>query len=60
MRKSSKREYELDRSYDYADSYGFHNAKANVGFVKLRARRRLRRQNKSEIKSLSYNLKQFM
>lgn len=47
MRKSNKREYELDRAYDYADSYGFHNAKANVGFVKRRARRRLRHQNKS-------------
>lgn len=42
MRKSIKREYELDRSYDYDDSYGFHNAKENVGFVKRKARRRFR------------------
>lgn len=49
MRKSNKREYELDRSYDYAESYGFHNAKANVGFVKRRARRRFRHQTKSNL-----------
>lgn len=34
MRKSVKREYELDRSYDYSESYGFKNTKQNVGFVK--------------------------
>lgn len=49
MRKSNKREYELDRSYDYAESYGFNNAKANVGFVKRRARRRFRHQTKSNL-----------
>lgn len=49
MRKSVKREYELDRAYDYAESCGFHNAKANVGFVKRRARRRLRQQLKPSL-----------
>lgn len=42
MRKSVKREKELDRSYDYADSVGFKRAAQNVGFVKRRANRRLR------------------
>lgn len=42
MRKSQKRDYELDRTYDYAD------AAANVGFVKRRARRRFRHQRKKE------------
>lgn len=46
MRKSVKREYELDRSYDYDESYGFKNTKRNVGYVKRRARRRLRQQYK--------------
>lgn len=46
MNKSVKKNYELDRSYDYADSAGFSNAKANVGFVKKRSHRRLRRDNK--------------
>lgn len=50
MRKSVKREYELDRVYDYADSVGFHNTKRNVGFVKRRSHRRLRRQMK-EVRS---------
>lgn len=50
MRKSVKREYELDRSYDYAESYGFPNAKQNVGFVKRRARRRFRHQTKYQMK----------
>ena len=49
MRKSVKREYELDRSYDYADSYGFKNTKRNVGFVKRRAHKRLRRQLKKNM-----------
>lgn len=50
MRKSVKREYELDRSYDYSESYGFKNTKQNVGFVKKRAHRRLRQQLKATIK----------
>ena len=49
MKKSTKKEKELDRSYDYADAYGFSNAAANVGFVKRRARRRLRHDEKSEL-----------
>ena len=49
MRKSTKREKELDRAYDYADSYGFSNAAANVGFVKRRARRKLRHDEKKEL-----------
>ena len=48
MRKSVKREYELDRSYDYAESYGFKSTKQNVGFVKKRSHKRLRRQLKME------------
>ena len=48
MRKSQKRDYELDRTYDYADAYGFANAAANIGFVKKRARRRFRHQKKKE------------
>lgn len=46
MRKSVKREKELDRSYDYADSVGFKRAAKNVGFVKCRANRRLRHDTK--------------
>lgn len=42
MRKSVKREYELDRSYDYSEAYGFKNTKQNVGFVKKRSHKRLR------------------
>lgn len=57
MRKSNKREYELDRSYDYDESYGFHNAKENVGFVKLRSRRRFRHQIKSYINRYCYHYK---
>lgn len=49
MRKSIKREYELDRAYDYAEAYGFKNAKQNVGFVKRRSHRRFRRQKKKEL-----------
>lgn len=49
MKKSTKKEKELDRSYDYADAYGFSNAAANVGFVKRRARRRLRHDEKREL-----------
>ena len=49
MKKSTKKEKELDRSYAYADAYGFSNAAANVGFVKRRARRRLRHDEKSEL-----------
>jgi hypothetical protein len=48
MRKSVKREYELDRSYDYGEAYGFKNTKRNVGLVKRRAHRRLRQQLKAE------------
>ena len=46
MRKSVKREYELDRSYDYSESCGFKDTKQNVGFVKKRSHKRLRRQMK--------------
>ena len=46
MRKSVKREYELDRSYDYGEAYGFKNTKRNVGFVKRRSHKRLRQQLK--------------
>lgn len=46
MRKSVKREKELDRSYDYAEAYGFSNAAANVGFVKRRANRKIRHDAK--------------
>ena len=55
MRKSVKREKELDRTYDYADSCGYSNAAANVGFVKRRARRRLRHDEKREDKREFYN-----
>lgn len=34
MRKFVKREYELDRSYDYAESYRFKRTNKNVGLVK--------------------------
>lgn len=44
MRKSVKREYELDRSYDYSEAYGFSNTKRNVGLVKKRSHKRLRKQ----------------
>ena len=46
MRRSLKREKELDRSYDFADSVGFSNAAKNVGFVKRRANRKIRHDNK--------------
>ena len=49
MKKSVKKEKELDRSYDYADAYGFSNAAANVGFVKRRARRKLRHDEKKDL-----------
>ena len=49
MRKSVKRLYELDRAYDYGDAYGFKNTKQNVGFVKRRAHKRLRKQLKPTI-----------
>lgn len=49
MRKSVKKEKELDRSYDYADAYGFANAAANIGFVKRRARRKLRHDEKKQL-----------
>ena len=52
MRKSVKREYELDRSYDYADSLGFKNTKQNVGFVKRRSHKRLRHQLKNNKEGL--------
>lgn len=47
MRKSVKREYELDRSYDYSEAYGFKNTKRNVGLVKKRAHKRLRQMLKN-------------
>lgn len=46
MKKSVKREYELDRSYDYSEAYGFKNTKRNVGLVKRRTHKRLRQQLK--------------
>ena len=49
MKKSTKKEKELDRAYDYADAYGFSNAAANVGFVKRRARRKLRHDEKKQL-----------
>ena len=30
MKKSTKKEKELDRAYDYADAYSFSNAAANT------------------------------
>ena len=50
MRKSIKREKELDQSYDYADSVGFKRAAQNVGFVKRRANRRLRHNIKRMVR----------
>lgn len=58
-RKSVKREYELDRSYDYADSIGFNNTKRNVGLVKRRARRRLRHDEKKDLSCKLRQLKSF-
>jgi hypothetical protein len=54
MRKSVKREKELDRSYDYSEAFGFANAAANVGFVKRRARRRLRQMQKRETEKILF------
>ena len=53
MTKSVKKEKELDRSYDYSEAYGFANAAANVGFVKRRARRRLRHDEKTELNKMN-------
>lgn len=50
MRVSVKREYELGRSFDYDDAYGFKNNKLNVKLVKRRAHRRLRHQGKNFLK----------
>ena len=50
MRKSVKRLYELDRSYDFGDAVGFRNTKQNVGFVKHRSYKRLRQQLKAMAK----------
>lgn len=50
MRKSVKREKELDRTYDYADSVGYHDAAKNVGFVKRRANRKIRHDYKRDTK----------
>ena len=50
MRKSVKREKELDRTYDYGEACGYANAAANVGFVKRRARRRLRHDEKKQLR----------
>ena len=50
MRKSVKREKELDRTYDYADAVGYHDAAKNVGFVKRRANRKMRNDSKREAK----------
>ena len=55
MNKSVKKQKELDRSYDYSESYGFANAAANVGFVKRRARRKLRHDEKAELKKIKEN-----
>lgn len=49
MKKSVKKGKELDRSYDYADAYGFANAAVNVGFVKRRARRKFRHDEKKQL-----------
>lgn len=49
MRKSVKRLYELDRTFDY----GKEGSPKKRKFVKLRARKRLRQQLKSEIKENS-------
>ena len=57
MRKSVKREKELDRAYDYADSYGFANAAKNVGFVKRRANRKLRHDFKRNVKKEAEEMK---
>ena len=51
MRKSVKRYYEIDRRYDYAEAHGFKNTKRNVGFVKHRSHKRLRKQLSSEIEN---------
>ena len=58
MRKSVKREKELDRTYDYADFCGYSNAASNVGFVKRRARRRLRHDEKAEVKREEENFRE--
>ena len=50
MRKSVKRWYELDRSYDFGDSVGFRDTRNNVGFVKRRSHKRLRQQLKALFK----------
>ena len=55
MNKSVKKQKELDRTYDYADARGFSNAAANVGFVKRRARRRLRHDEKAELNKIKEN-----
>ena len=49
MRKSVKREYELDRAYDFADFKGTRHSSERVGIVKRRARRRLRQQLKPSL-----------
>ena len=49
MRKSVKGLYELDRTFDY----GKEGSPKKRKFVKLRARKRLRQQLKSEIKENS-------
>lgn len=47
MRESIKREYELDRTYDYGE--------LDSTFVKKRARRRFRHQNKDSLKKSLIN-----
>ena len=54
MNKSVKKQKELDRKYDYADAWGFANAAANVGFVKKRARRKLRHDENAQLKNNKY------
>lgn len=44
MRKSVKREYELDRCYDYAESYGFKHTNKKCRLSQKRSHRRLRKQ----------------
>lgn len=44
MRKSVKREYELDRSYDYVESLNYGKRAKTTGQVKKRAHKRLRKQ----------------
>ena len=50
MNKSNKKEKELDRSYDFAEAKCFKRSTQNVGFVKKRANRKIRRDAKKQCK----------